>query len=87
MYVMDTVSYSEFRKALAGYLDKVNSDSVPLLVTRQNNDPVVVMSLADFKAYEATFYLLSSQKNAERLNTAIAELRAGRGQQRDLIEE
>jgi antitoxin YefM len=84
---MDTVSYSEFRQKLAGYLDKVNSDSAPLLVTRQNNAPVVVMSLDDFKAYEATFYLLSSQRNAERLNTAIEDLRAGRGQQRDLIEE
>jgi antitoxin YefM len=45
------------------------------------------MSLDDFKAYEATFYLLSSQRNAERLNTAIEDLRAGHGQQRDLIEE
>jgi antitoxin YefM len=84
---MDTVSYSQFRKELAGYLDKVNSDNLPLLVTRQNNDPVVVMSLADFKAYEATFHLLSSQRNAQRLNAAIEELRAGQGSQRALMEE
>ena len=84
---MDTVTYSEFCKELAGYLDKVNLDNTPLLVTRQNNSPVVVMSLEDFKAYEATFYLLSSQTNAQRLNAAIEELRAGEGIQRELLEE
>lgn len=84
---MDTVTYSEFRKELAGYLDKVNLDNTPLLVTRQNNSPVVVMSLDDFKAYEATFYLLSSQTNARRLNTAIKELRSGKGVERELLEE
>ncbi|MEM6714972.1 MAG: type II toxin-antitoxin system prevent-host-death family antitoxin [Cyanobacteria bacterium P01_D01_bin.6] len=84
---MDTVSYSQFRKELAGYLDKVNADSAPLLVTRQHHAPVVVMSLDDFRAYEATFHLLASQKNAERLSQAIAELRAGQGSQQDLIDE
>ena len=82
---MDTVTYSEFRKKLAGYLDKVNADSSPLLVTRQNTPPVVVMPLEDFKAYEATFYLLSSKKNAKRLNTAIEELRSGKGKEKELV--
>ena len=78
---MNTVFYSEFREALASYLDEVNADSTPLLVTRQNNAPVVVMSLDDFKAYEATFYLLSSQRNAERLSAAVEELRAGKSKE------
>lgn len=34
-----------------------------------------------------TAYLLKSPKNAERLNTAIEELRNGKGIERDLIEE
>ncbi|NEP00671.1 MAG: type II toxin-antitoxin system prevent-host-death family antitoxin [Symploca sp. SIO2E9] len=84
---MDIVTYSEFRKRLAPLLDKVNQDSAPLLVTRQNAPPVVVMTLEDFKAYEATFYLLSSNKNALRLDQAIAELRSGKGVERGLIEE
>ena len=84
---MDTVTYSEFRKKLAPLLDKVNEDCAPLLVTRQNGSPVVVMTLEDFKAYEATFYLLSSKKNAKRLDKAIAELRAGEGVEKELIEK
>jgi len=84
---MDAVTYSEFRKRLAPLLDKLNQDSVPLLVTRQNAKPVVVMTLDDFKAYEATFYLLSSRKNAERLEESIQELKSGGGEQKELIEE
>ena len=84
---MDTVTYTEFRKKLASYLDRVNNDRTPLIITRQNAPSVVVMNIEDFKAYEATFYLLSSQKNAERLNEAIEELRSGKGTEQELIEE
>lgn len=84
---MNTVTYSEFRQKLAPLLDKVNEDCAPLLVTRQNGSPVVVMTLEDFRSYEATFYLLSSRKNVKRLDKAIAELRSGGGAQKELIEE
>ena len=84
---MDSVSYTKFREQLATFLDKVNNDHTPLLVTRQNADPVVVMSLEDFKSYEATFYLLASKNNATRLSKGIKELRDGKGMERDLIEE
>ena len=83
---MDTVTYTKFREQLAGHLDKVNEDRTPLLVTRQNSDPVVVMSLEDFKSYEATFHLMASKKNANRLNRAIDELRSGKGEERELVE-
>ena len=73
---MDTVTYTEFRQKLAGYLDKIEVDRAPLIVTRQNATSVVVMSLDDFKAYEATFHLLSSKNNGDRLNDAIEELRS-----------
>lgn len=53
---MDTVTYTEFRQKLAGYLNKIEADRTPLIVTRQNAPSVVVMSLSDFKAYEATFH-------------------------------
>lgn len=85
--VMDTVTYTQFRQQLAGYLNKIEADRTPLIVTRQNAPSVVVMSLDDFKAYEATFHLLSSKNTADRLNQAIEELRAGGGTERSLIED
>ena len=84
---MDTVTYTEFRKNLATHLNKIEADCTPLLVTRQNAPSVVVMSLDDFKAYEATFYLLSSRNNADRLDKAIENLREGKGIERELFEE
>lgn len=84
---MDTLSYSAFRSHLAGTLDKVNDDHKPILITRQNGKPAVVMSLEDFQAYEETAYLMASPKNAERLNKAIAEIEAGRVVNKEIIEE
>ena len=75
---MDTISYSNFRSRLANILDKVNEDHVPIMITRQNGKPAVIISLEDFKSYEETAYLMASPKNAARLNQAIAEIEAGK---------
>ena len=83
---MDAISYSNFRNNLASTLDKVNDDHVPILITRQNGKPAVVISLDDFKSYEETAYLMASPKNAARLNQAIAEIEASKTLQHQLIE-
>ncbi|MCH8847264.1 MAG: type II toxin-antitoxin system prevent-host-death family antitoxin [Proteobacteria bacterium] len=72
---------------MAGTLDKVNNDRKPVLITRQNGEPAVVMSLQDFHSYEETAYLMASPKNAERLNQAISEVDAGRTVRKGLLEE
>lgn len=84
---MDTISYSAFRAGLAGVLDKVNDNHKPVLVTRQNGKPAVVMSLEDFQSYEETAYLMASPVNAERLNRAVAQIRAGEARQQGMLEE
>ena len=84
---MDAMSYSAFRKDLASTLDKVNNDHKPVMITRQNGKPAVVISLEDFQAYEETAYLMASPKNAERLNQAIADVEAGHTAEHGLIEE
>lgn len=84
---MDTISYTNFRSHLAGTLDKVNDDHVPVLITRQNGKPAVLISLDDFKSYEETAYLMASPKNAMRLNQAIAEIEVGHVVDHGLLEE
>lgn len=84
---MDTISYSAFRSNLATTLDRVNDNHKPIMITRQNGKPAVVISLEDFQAYEETAYLMASPKNAERLNQAIAEAEAGKTFLHELIEE
>lgn len=82
---MNTISYSAFRSHLASTLDGVNENHKPLIITRQNAKPAVVMSLEDFESYEETAYLMASPKNTERLNRAIHQLNAGLGKGRKLI--
>ena len=85
--MMETLSYSAFRSHLAGILDKVNDDHRPILITRQNGKPAVVMSLEDFQAYEETAYLMASPENMRRLNEAISEVRDRNTVQHGMIEE
>ena len=82
---MDIMTYSAFRESLAGTLDKVNNDHKPVMITRQNGKPAVVMSVEDFQAYEETMYLMQSPKNAQRLNEAMAEIEAGQTKQKEII--
>ncbi|AYA42355.1 type II toxin-antitoxin system prevent-host-death family antitoxin [Xenorhabdus nematophila] len=84
---MNVMSYSAFRTHLAKTLDKVNDDHQPVMITRQNGKPAVVLSLEDFRAYEETAYLMASPKNAARLNQAIAEVENGKTLEKDLLEE
>ena len=84
---MDTMSYTAFRSQLAKVLDKVNDDHKPVLITRQNGKPAIVMSLEDFRSYQETDYLMASPKNAERLSQAIAQAEKGQAKPNVLIED
>ncbi len=83
---MDTISYTAARANLAATMDRVCEDHEPLIITRNSDQAVVLMSLADFKALEETAYLLRSPKNALRLLASIAELETGKGKKRSLSE-
>jgi antitoxin YefM len=45
-----------------------------------------MMSLDDYEALEETAYLLRSPKNARRLLESIAELEAGKGTEREIVD-
>jgi antitoxin YefM len=82
---MDAITYSFTRQHFAEVMDRVNEDRAPVLVTRQNGKAVVVMSLDDYNALGETAYLLRSPKNIKRLTASVEQLRAGRGQKRELL--
>lgn len=83
---MNTMTYSDARARFAETMEKVCDDHAPVVVTRKNRRSVVIMSLEDYHALEETTYLLRSPKNARRLLRSIAELDAGAGASRELIE-
>lgn len=84
---MTYVTLTELRANMAKHFDKVEEDRIELIVTRQNHEPVVVMALSELEGLRETLHLLSSPANAEHLRQSIAELDAGNGLERDLIEE
>jgi len=67
-------------------MNRVCNDHEPLIITRNGQQAVVMMSLEDFNALEETAYLLRSPKNARRLLDAMTELQEGRGKERRLAE-
>ena len=67
-------------------MDKVCRDHAPVMITRQNAEPGVMMSLEDYEAIEATLYLLRSPANSVRLARSIADVEAGRVTERELPE-
>lgn len=84
---MDAVNYSSLRQNLKKYLDSVFNDHEPLIVTRKNDENVVILSVDDFNALNETQYLLSTKNNAEHLQNSLSQLRSGKGLIKELIEE
>ncbi len=76
---MTAISYTAARENLAATMDKVCDDHAPIVITRNREQAVVMMSLADYEALEETARLLKSPKNARRIMSAIAQLDAGKG--------
>ena len=83
---MDTITYTSARGNLARMMKKVCDDHAPVIITRKASQPVVMMSLEDFEALEETAYLLKSPQNARRLLESVAELKMGKGTERDLVD-
>lgn len=84
---MNAISVTELRKNLAATIDRVTADHDYTIITREGGKPAaVLMSLEDFASWQETEYLLRSPANAKRLRESIAEMDAGKGQVRDLIE-
>ena len=83
---MDAITYSAARANLASTMDRVCDDHEPLIITRNSQQAVVMLSLEDYKALEETAYLLRSPTNARRLLSAMSKLEAGEGKVRTLTE-
>lgn len=81
---MDAITYTTVRANLASTMDRVCNDHEALIITRNGEQSVVMLSLEDYKALEETAYLLRTPANAKRLLTAAAQLNAGKGVERKL---
>ena len=81
---MDAITYSSARANLARTMDRVCEDHEALIITRNGEQAVVMLSLEDFQSLEETAYLLRNPSNDKRLLSAAAQLTAGKGVERKL---
>ena len=84
---MKITSISKFRKDIKRYVDEIDQDQEPLIVTRSDNVSVVVIPLNTFNSYSETEYLLRSPANARRLLKSMENARAGNVQPHELVED
>jgi antitoxin YefM len=55
-----------------------------VIITRNRNQAVVMLSLEDYESLQETAYLLRSPANAKRLMDAIDDLNKGNGIQKSI---
>jgi antitoxin YefM len=83
---MESISYTAARSNLAKTMEQVCDDHAPIAITRKGEGAVVMISMEDYQSLEETAYLLRSPRNTRRLIDSIAELEAGKGTEKELLE-
>lgn len=74
---MNAITYTAARENLASTMDRVCIDRDPVIITRNRDQAVVMISLEDYEALEETAYLLRSPANAKRLIASIEAAEQG----------
>ncbi len=83
---MDAVSYSDLRQNLKSFMDKVYNDHDPLIITRKNNENLVLISIDEYNSLMETNYLLSNEANTKHLKESIEQYESGKFETRELLE-
>lgn len=84
---MQSITYSYARANLASTMSTAVENQEPILITRNKEEDCVLLSLSHYNSLQETAYLLRSPANAKRLIESVAQLQAGKGDAKTLIEE
>ena len=75
---MTAMTYTAARENLASTMDRVCSDHDPVIITRNRDQAVVMLSLDDYESLQETAYMLRSPANTRRLLASIDSLNKGK---------
>ncbi|ADB36454.1 type II toxin-antitoxin system Phd/YefM family antitoxin [Spirosoma linguale] len=84
---MQVVNYTEFRRSMKAKLDQVSDDGDTVIINRSENKNVVLISLREYNSLKETLHLLSSEKNRNRLMSAVDRADRGEFESHTLIED
>ncbi len=79
-----SITYTAARENLASTIDRVCEDHAPVVITRNRDQAVVMLSLSEYESLEETAHLLRSPANARRLVRSIEQLERGKGKRKKL---
>ena len=68
---MKSITYTAARENLASTINRVCEDEAPVVITRNRDQAVVMLSLAEYESLQETAYLLRSPANARRLLASL----------------
>lgn len=80
---MLAINYTTMRNNFKDYCDKATDENEDIIVTRKDEKNVVLVSLEKYNQF------MKAVRNAEylyKIDSSIAQLKAGKGQQHELIE-
>ena len=83
---MIATNYSEVRNNLKAYCDKATKDYETIIITRKNNENVVLMIEEEYNNLMENLYIKSNLKYYQKLVESIKEVEKGNVKEHDLIE-
>lgn len=83
---MVAVNFSTLRSNLKTYCDAATRDAETIIVTRRNEENVVLMSLENYNNLMEHIFLMSDRRNYAHIIEGIEQLRAGRVMERSTAE-
>ena len=75
---MKSMTYTAARENLASTINRVCEENAPVVITRNRDQAVVMLSLAEYESLQETAHLLRSPANATRLLKSIDSLERGK---------
>ncbi len=84
---MRVVTFLDAETRLKNILDQVVDDASYTIISRQDAEDAVVMSLDHFNSLMETVYLLKSPANAAHLSQSIAQYRSSQVVHHDLTDD
>jgi antitoxin YefM len=73
-----SITYTAARENLASTINRVCEDHAPVVITRNRDQAVVMLSLDEYESLQETAYLLRSPANAKRLLASLDAVKRGK---------
>jgi antitoxin YefM len=83
---MNAITLADAKANLERVIEQVVADAEPAILCTEKGDKVVLVSLDEFNSWKETLYLLSNPANASHLRQSIAEARAGKLEEKALVD-